>query len=343
MTKRRVVVVTGASAGVGRATVRAFAEAGADLGLIARGREGLEAAAKEVEAAGGRACIAPADVADTDQVEAAARRIESELGPIDVWVNNAMTSVFAEFVDVRPDEFRRVTDVTYHGYVNGTRTALDRMIPRDRGVIVQVGSALAYRGIPLQSAYCGAKHAVEGFTESIRCELLHRGSNVEIGVVQLPAVNTPQFDQVLSRLPRRAQPVPPIFQPEPIAESVVAFASKPRREMWLGWPTIKAIVGNRVIPALIDRYLALTGYRAQQTDEPEDADRPSNLWTPVAGDLGAHGRFDSCARTDSKAMWLSRHRRELTAGAVAAGVVGLAAMAVRGRESGGSRTGTSTV
>ncbi|HYZ93147.1 MAG TPA: SDR family oxidoreductase [Actinomycetota bacterium] len=312
MKKPKVVVVTGASAGVGRAIVRAFAERGAHVGLLARSPDGLEAAAKEVEACGGRACVVPVDVADADALDRAAETVERDLGPINVWVNNAMTSVFAEFVNVDPEEFRRVTDVTYHGYVNGTRSALRRMLPRDNGVIVQIGSALAYRGIPLQSAYCGAKHAIEGFTESVRCELIHRRSHVRLGMVQLPAVNTPQFDWVLSRLPRRAQPVPPIYQPEPIARSVVAFAEHPRRQMWLGWATIRAILGNRVIAGILDRYLGRTGYEAQQTDEPERADRPSNLWSSPGGDWGAHGRFDDRAQPTSLAMWASRHRRALT-------------------------------
>ncbi|MBW3668495.1 MAG: SDR family oxidoreductase [Actinobacteria bacterium] len=325
MRERQVVVVTGASAGVGRAIAQAFAETGADVGLIARGEVTLKAAAAEIEATGGKAHAVVADVADAEAVERAADEIESALGPIDVWVNNAMTSVFCEFTEMTLEEFRRVTDVTYHGYVHGTHAALRYMLPRDRGVIVQIGSALAYRGIPLQSAYCGAKHAIEGFTESVRCELIHQGSNVALGIVQLPAVNTPQFDWVLSRLPRRAQPVPPIFQPELIAAAVVDFARRPRREMWLGWPTIRAILGNRVAPGLLDWYLGRTGYDAQQADEPERADRPSNLWSPVPGDWGAHGRFDECAITFSPAMLVSRYRRVVTA--AAAGVVGVAGAA----------------
>jgi len=328
----RVVVITGASAGVGRAITRAFAEPGTAIGLIARGEEGLEAAAKEVEAVGGTALAIPADVADADAMEAAARTVESELGPIDVWVNNAMTSVFAEFLDVSAEEFERVTDVTYHGYVNGTRAALRRMVPRNTGVVVQIGSALAYRGIPLQSAYCGAKHAIEGFTESVRCELFHHKSKVAIGMIQLPAVNTPQFDWVLSRLPRRAQPVPPIFQPELIAQAVLDFVERPRREMWLGMSAIRAIVGNRLIPALLDRYLGWTGYRSQQTSEPEHADRPSNLWEPVGGDWGAHGRFDAQAKRRSPAIWLSGHRPAFAlAAGIASLVGGLRKAAVGGR------------
>lgn len=308
----KVVVVTGASAGVGRAVTRAFGEHGAAVGLLARGREGLEAAAKEVEATGGQALAIPTDVADPQAVDEAATRIESELGPIDVWVNNAMVSVFALFTDITPDEFRRVTDVTYHGYVNGTRAALRRMLPRDAGVIVQVGSALAYRGIPAQSAYCGAKHAVEGFTESIRCELVHSHSRVRIGMVQLPAVNTPQFDWVLSRLPRRAQPVPPIYQPELIARAVLHMADHPRREMWLTERTVLAIVGNRLFPGYLDWKLGRDGVASQQTDEPADPERPANLWQPLPGDHGAHGSFDARSRDGSSAVWASIHRRALT-------------------------------
>jgi NAD(P)-dependent dehydrogenase (short-subunit alcohol dehydrogenase family) len=314
-----VVVVTGAGAGVGRATARAFAARGCSVGLLSRGRDGLEGAAHDVEAAGGRALILPTDVADADQVEAAAEEVEARLGPIDVWVNNAMVSVFAFFVDVEPEEFRRVTDVTYHGYVHGTRAALRRMLPRDRGVVVQVGSALAYRGIPLQSAYCGAKHAVQGFTESVRCELYHRRSRVRIAMVQLPAVNTPQFDWVLSRLPKRPQPVPPIYQPELVAEAVVAMAEHPRREMWLAEPTVLTLLLNSVVPGLLDRYLGRNGVAAQQTDEPADP-RPVNLWSPVVGDHGAHGAFDDRAHRTSPAAWASLHRRPLVAALAGAAV-----------------------
>jgi NAD(P)-dependent dehydrogenase (short-subunit alcohol dehydrogenase family) len=325
----KVVVVTGASAGVGRAVTRAFGEHGATVGLLARGRDGLEAAAKEVEAHGGRALAVPTDVADAAAVEEAAARIESELGPIDVWVNNAMVSVFALFTDITPEEFRRVTDVSYHGYVNGTRAALRRMLPRDSGVIVQVGSALAYRGIPAQSAYCGAKHAVEGFTESIRCELLHSHSRVRIGMVQLPAVNTPQFDWVLSRLPRRAQPVPPIYQPELIAQAVLHMADHPRREMWLTERTVLAIVGNRLFPGYLDRKLGRDGVASQQTDEPANPERPANLWQPLPGDHGAHGSFDACSRDASRAVWASIHRRALTIAGL--GSLGVAATIGRAR------------
>jgi NAD(P)-dependent dehydrogenase (short-subunit alcohol dehydrogenase family) len=309
-----VVVVTGASAGVGRATVREFAAHGARIGLLARGDEGLEAAAKEVEAAGSEAVIVPTDVADHGAVEAAAETVERVLGPIDVWVNNAMASVFSRFIDMTPEEYRRVTEVTYLGYVYGTMSALRRMVPRDRGVIVQVGSALAYRGIPLQSGYCGGKHAIQGFNESVRCELLHDASNVKLTMVQLPALNTPQFDWVKNRLPGKPQPVPPIYQPEVAAKAIVWAASHPRREVWVGSSTVLTVIANKVLPGLLDRYLGLTGYRSQETDEPDDPNRPANLWESVRGDHGAHGRFDSRAHARSAQLWATEHRRWLAVG-----------------------------
>jgi NAD(P)-dependent dehydrogenase (short-subunit alcohol dehydrogenase family) len=322
-----VVVVTGASAGVGRATVRAFAEQGAAVGLLARGHDGLEGARREVEAAGGRALAVPTDVADFGQVEAAAAAVEHELGPIDVWVNNAMTSVFARFWEIAPDEYRRATEVTYLGTVHGTRAALDRMLPRDRGTIVQVGSALAYRGIPLQTAYCGAKHAIKGFTESLRAELMHEGSRVHLTMVQLPALNTPQFSIVRTRLPRHPQPVPPIYQPEVAAEAIAWAARHRRREVWVGRSTPLVIAGNFVAPAVADRYLARTGYDAQQTDQPVDGERrPDNLFEPLPGDHGAHGEFDNRAADSSIELWLSRHRRSLLA-AGAGALAGAAALA----------------
>lgn len=318
----RVIVVTGASAGVGRAVVRAFArEEKARIGLIARGRDGLEAAKREVEELGGEALVLPADVADANAIEAAAAAVEEKFGAIDVWVNNAMASVFSPIKEMTPEEFRRVTEVTYLGYVHGTLAALKRMLPRDRGVIVQVGSALAYRGIPLQSAYCAAKHAVEGFCDSLRTELLHDGSKVRVTMVQLAAFNTPQFSWVKSRLPRKAQPVPPIFQPE-VAADAIAYASRhPRREFIVGWPSLKAIVGNKIAPWYADRVLARMGYDAQQTDAPEDPDRPHNLWEPVPGDHGAHGSFDARARSWSPQWWLSKNR-----GSVALAALGLSAL-----------------
>jgi NAD(P)-dependent dehydrogenase (short-subunit alcohol dehydrogenase family) len=319
-----VVVVTGASAGIGRATVRRFAARGADVGLLARDRDGLAAAAKEVEAAGRRAVAVPTDVADPDQVEAAAGRVEAELGPIDVWVNDAMTSVFAPFTEIEPEEFRRVTEVCYLGYVYGTAAALRRMLPRDHGTIVQVGSALAYRGIPLQSAYCGAKHAIQGFTESVRAELYHRHANVHLTMVQMPAVNTPQFDWVLSKLPHRAQPVPPIYQPEVAARAVVWAATHRRRQLWVGGSTAATLLANKVAPGLLDHYLGRTGFQSQQTPQPRDPDRPANLWAPVGGDHGAHGRFDDRAHAHSAELWASTHRAALLA--AAAGLAGLAAL-----------------
>ena len=308
----KVVVVTGASAGVGRAVVRAFAARGANLGLIARGRDGLEGALHDVEREGRRALVLPLDVADADAVENAAAEVERTLGPIDVWVNDAMVSVFARIIDTTPEEFRRVTEVTYLGYVYGTLAALKRMQARDAGVIVQVSSALAHRSIPLQAAYCAAKHAVNGFTESLRTELLHDRSNVHVTEVDLPAVNTPQFSWVRSKLPNKPQPVPPIFQPELIADAVVFAAEHRRREIWLAWPTVEAILGEKVAPGVADRYLARTGYEAQQTSEPIEPNRRDNLYEPLPGDRGAHGTFDARARRTSAMWWLSKHRMALT-------------------------------
>jgi NAD(P)-dependent dehydrogenase (short-subunit alcohol dehydrogenase family) len=316
-----VAVVTGASAGVGRAVARTFAERGWDVGLLARGRDGLDAAADEVVAAGGRALAIPTDVSNAEEVERAAEEIERRLGPIDVWVNNAMVSVFAEFVDVEPEEFDQVTRVTYLGCANGTRTALKRMLPRDRGVVVQVGSALAERSIPLQSAYCAAKHAIEGLTESIRVELLHRGSDVRIPLVQLPAVNTPQFDWSLSKMPRMPMPVPPIYQPEVVARAIVHTALHPRREMWVGGRNALTIVANRLVPGLLDHYLARVGYDAQMTPQPDPGDRPTNLWEALPGDRGAHGRFEGQAHRAAPQVWLAEHRGVLTGALVAAGFI----------------------
>ncbi|HJQ68629.1 MAG TPA: SDR family oxidoreductase [Blastocatellia bacterium] len=308
--KRRpeVVVITGASAGVGRATARAFARRGARVGLLARGRDGLEGARRDVEAAGGRALVLPADVANADEVEAAAAIVESEFGPIDIWINNAMVSVFSPVKEMTADEYRRVTDVTYLGLVYGTLAALKRMLPRDRGMIVQVGSALAYRGIPLQSAYCAAKHAVQGFHDSLRSELIHDKSRVRVTMVQLPALNTPQFSWVRSRLPGKPQPVPPIFQPEIAAHAIVYAAHSNRREIYVGGPTVMAIVGDKIAPGLLDHYLAEMGYEGQQMKEPVDPDRRDNLWEPVPGDHGAHGEFDDRAKAVSLQAWANTHR-----------------------------------
>jgi len=334
MSGPEVVVITGASSGVGRATARAFASLGAAVGLLARGEEGLEGAAAEVRSAGGKALAIPTDVADAEQVEAAARRVEEELGPIDVWVNNAMASVFAPFPQVSAEEFRRVTEVTYLGQVHGTRAALARMLPRDRGVVVCVGSALAYRGIPLQSAYCGAKHAIQGFTESVRCELLHRRSRVRLTMVQLPALNTPQFGVVLSRLPNHPQPVPPIYQPEVAARAIVWASRHRRREVWVGGSTAATLLANAVVPGVLDRYLARTGVTAQQTSHRGDPDRPVNLWEPVPGDHGAHGGFDHRSHPRSFQSWATTHRALLaSAGTAAAAGIAAAAVWLSGRGS----------
>ena len=293
---RRVIVITGGTAGVGRATACRFARAGDAVAVLARGHDGLMATASDIERLGGRALAIAADVADAVQVEAAAERVERELGPIDVWINNAMTTVVGTVGAVAPAEFRRVTDVCYHGFVWGTRAALSHMRPRNRGTILQVGSALAYRSIPLQSAYCGAKHAIHGFTDSLRSELLHDGIDIALCMVQLPAVNTPQFDWCLNRMDHALEPVPPIFQPEIIAEAIYRLSHHPRREVFLGWPAIKAIVGNKLVPGIADRYLASAGYAGQLTGEP-NRHPPANLFAPVAGDHGAHGRFDHKARS----------------------------------------------
>ncbi len=321
-----VVVITGASAGVGRATVREFARHGARIGLIARGVDGLEGARREVEALGGQALALPTDVSDPEQVNAAAERVERELGPIDIWVNDAMTSVFAPIKEMTGEEFRRVTEVTYLGYVNGSLAALKYMLPRDRGVIVHVGSALAYRSIPLQAAYCGAKHAALGFFSALRTELLHDKSQVKTVMVQMPALNTPQFGWCRSKLPRKAQPVPPIFQPEVAARAVYYAAHHPwRREYFVGGSTVKAIFGNKVAPWLLDWYLARKGYEAQQYDGHADPNRPDNLYEPVGGDHGAHGAFDSRSKDESWEFWAESHWQWLAVGlGVGVGLAGLA-------------------
>lgn len=322
--QNKVVVITGASAGVGRATARLFAQRGAHLGLLARGTDGLEGARKDVERVGRKALALSVDVANAEQVEKAAEEVESQLGPIDIWINNAMASVFSPIKEMTAEEFKRVTDVTYLGYVYGTLAALRRMQPRDRGTIVHVGSALAYRGIPLQSAYCAAKHAVQGFTESLRSELIHDGSRVQVTMVHLPAINTPQFGWVKTRLPRKPQPVPPIFQPEVAAEAILFAATYKRRDLWLGFPTVKTIIGNRLAPGYVDHYLADNLYEAQQYDGFVDPDRQHNLWEPVPGDHGAHGDFDERATDFSSQFWLTKHVRSLSA----AGLAGLALAAL---------------
>jgi NAD(P)-dependent dehydrogenase (short-subunit alcohol dehydrogenase family) len=320
-----VVVITGASAGVGRATVRKFARHGARIGLLARGVDGLEAARNEVEKLGGRALVIPTDVANPEQVEKAAAQIEAELGPIDIWINDAMTSVFSPIKQTTPEEFRRVTEVTYLGYVYGTLAALKRMLPRNRGVIVQVGSALAYRGIPLQASYCAAKHAIQGFCDSLRCELIHDKSKVHVTMLQMPALNTPQFGWVKSRLPRKAQPVPPIYQPEVAAEAIYFAAHHPRREFYVGLPSVKAIVANKIAPGLLDHFLARTGYDSQQYDGAEDPNRPDNLWQPLPGDHGANGAFDARAQSWSPQLWTSEHRTWIGIGVMALAISGLLA------------------
>lgn len=321
----RVIVVTGASAGVGRATARRFGSRGEKVALLARGELGLKRVAAEVESAGGSALPISVDMADPMAVDDAAQRIEEELGPVDVWVNNAFATVFGPFTKVTMEEFHRVTEVAYLGYVHGTRAALNRMLPRDRGTIVQVGSALAYRGIPLQAAYCGAKHAIQGFHESLRCELLHDRSQVKVTMVQLPALDTPQFDWALSRMRRKAQPVPPIYHPDLAARAVLYAADHPkRREYWVGFSTVGTIVANKIAPGLLDRYLARTGYGSQQTEEWEDPHRPVNLWEPLDGedgeDFGARGRFRQTRRR-SPQLWLSQHRGA-TAVLAAGGLIG---------------------
>ncbi len=313
----KIAVVTGASAGVGRAVVREFARQGFDVGLIARGTDGLAAAKREVEEAGRRAVAVPTDVADFEAVETAAARIEAELGEIDVWTNVAFSNVFAEFTDLTPHEYKRITDVAYLGFVYGTMAALKRMKARDRGTIVQIGSALAYRSIPLQAAYCGAKSAIRGFTDSIRCELHHQKSHVRITMAILPAVNTPQFTWCRSKLARKAQPVPPIYQPEVIARGVVWLAQHRRRELRIGWPTVEALLGQILVPGLLDRYLGNTGYSGQQYDGGWPPDHPDNLEHPLPGDYGAHGDFDDRASDWSSQLWLTTHREVLIAGAVA--------------------------
>lgn len=315
------VVITGASAGVGRATVRRFARERANIGLLARGWDGLEAARAEVEQEGGKALVIPADVSDAGQVDRAAARVEETFGPIDIWVNDAMVTVFAPFLEITPEEYQRATEVTYLGFVWGTMAALRRMVPRDRGTVVQVGSALAYRSIPLQSPYCGAKAAIRGFTDSIRTELLHLKSRVHLTMVQMPALNTPQFDWCRCKLPNHPQPVPPIFQPEVAADAIYYAAHQRRREIYVGGSTVKAILANELAPGLADRYLGETGYQSQQTDQPVSPGRPSNLFQPVGGDHGAHGQFDASARACSPQLWADSHR-----GLLAACGFGLAAL-----------------
>ncbi len=320
----RVVVVTGASAGVGRAVARAFGQQGAKVGLIARTKEALEDAKREIERAGGEALVLPLDVSDAAAVEKAADEVVARWGRIDVWVNDAMVSVFSPVMQMKAEEYRRVTEVDYLGYVYGTRAALKHMLPKDRGHVIQIGSALVYRSIPLQSAYCASKAAIRGFTDSLRCELYHDKSRVKLTMVQLPAVNTPQFDVVRSRLPNHPQPVPPIFEPEVIARAVLYVADHPTRELWVGWSAVKAILGQKLIPGLLDRYLGRMGYSAQQTDEPVPPGRRDDVDRPLPGDRGAHGDFDVRAKGWSGELWLRMHRRWIAAGALAGAAAAIA-------------------
>jgi NAD(P)-dependent dehydrogenase (short-subunit alcohol dehydrogenase family) len=330
--KPRVVVITGAGAGIGRATARRFVADGDKVALLARGEEELEGAAREIEAAGGTALIVPTDVSDPDAIEEAADEVERELGPIDVWVSNAMTTVFSFFWDIEPDEFRRATDVTYHGAVWSVRSALKRMMPRDRGTIVLVGSAMAYQGIPLQSPYCGAKHAIKGFFDSVRTELRNKGSKVQVTMVQLPGHNTPQFDHGRSKMPGHPQPVAPVYQPEVAADAIHFAAAHRRRQIYVGIPTYYTVLGNKFAPWLAELYLARTAVSGQQADEPPDAqNRAGNLMDPPPGDPGAHGPFDEKSHGHSVVWLASKHRWALAGGALAAAAAAVAGARGRGR------------
>jgi short-subunit dehydrogenase len=315
-----VVVITGAGAGVGRATVQQFAKHGARLGLIGRNQSRLEQAASEVRALGSEAVVAIADVADADQVEVAAAHVESAFGPIDIWINNAMATIYSPFHKISAADYKRATEVTYLGAVYGTMAALKRMRARNRGTIIQVGSALAYRAIPLQSPYCGAKFAIRGFTDALRSELLHDRSKVRLTMVHMPALNTPQFDWGRNHMPTRPQPVPPIFEPEMAAKAIFWASRHKRREVYVGLPTWKAIWANKFIPGLIDRYLARTGYEGQQSKEPVNPSSPDNLWQPVNGNFGAHGRFDKCAKPGTAQLWATLYREPITVGLLAVGL-----------------------
>ncbi len=318
MARSRVVVVTGGSAGIGRAAALAFARNGDQVAVLARGEDRLQDTCRELRAAGATALGIAVDVADAAQVEEAAGRIERELGPITVWVNNAATTVFAPVVDTTAEEFRRVAEVTYLGTVHGTLAALRRMLPRNQGCIVQVGSALAYRSIPLQSAYCASKAAIRGFTDSLRSELIRDASRVRLTMVQLSAFNTPQFDWARNKLPRRVQPVPPIFQPEVAGDAILHASLEPRRELWVGWPAVKSILSTRILPGVGDRLAARMAYDGQQTDEAAPPGQADALMAPVAGDFGAHGRFDDRSRGSSLQWQLSRHRQAVAAATLVA-------------------------
>ena len=309
--KNKVVVVTGASGGIGRAISRKFAQQGCSIGLLARGHDGLEAARREVESLGGMAIVVSLDVSDPVQMENAAEMVERNFGDIELWVNNAMVSMYSPFMEMTSEEFRHITDVTYHGYVYGTQSALKRMVPRDRGVIIQIGSALAHRSIPLQSAYCGAKHAIEGFTESVRTELLHQGSKVRLSIVSLPGMNTTQFVWTKNKLPNKPRPTGTIFQPELAADAVAFIAEHDRKEICVGGPTVEAILGEKVAPRIMDRYLSRAAWEGAFLKEPDDPCRPDNFWDPVHRDLGAHGPFDEIAKKDSLQLWMTTHRGPL--------------------------------
>jgi NAD(P)-dependent dehydrogenase (short-subunit alcohol dehydrogenase family) len=337
--KVETVVVTGGTAGVGRATVREFARNGANVAILARGEDRLDATRKEVERLGGRALSISVDVSDARAVEEAAERIERELGEIDIWVNNAFAGIFARFLDVTPEEYERVTAVTYLGQVNGTRAALKRMMPRNRGSIVLVGSALAYRGIPLQSAYCGAKHAIQGLIDSVRTELIHDAPGVHICMVQLPGLNTPQFDWIRAKLPGEPRPIGTVFQPEVAARAIHFAAHSDSKEMLVGFPTVESVWGNKLASAWLDDYLAKVGFKGQQGPEPVSPDRKDNLFEPVPGDFAAHGRFDDEAHEDSPELWASMHKTQIglaALGAVAATAAGVGFM-LAGRRDGARR------
>jgi short-subunit dehydrogenase len=331
-----VAVVTGASGGVGRATVRRLARRGARIALLARGREGLEGAKRDVEECGGTALVIPTDVSKFEQVQGAAEAAERELGPIDLWINNAMVSMYSPFMKMTPEEFRHIVDVTFLGNVYGTQCALERMIPRNRGVIIQIGSALAFRSIPLQSAYCASKHAIQGFTESIRSELIHQGIDVRVAVVNMPALNTTQFVWTRNKMPHKARPTGTIFQPEVAAEAIIFSVEHDRRELMVGYTTVEATLGEKVIPGLLDRYLAKAAWEGSMLPAAADPDQPDNFWEPVRRDLGAHGPFDRLARRFSIQLWATKNRAPLVAGLLATGV-GLSALLLRGRASSNHR------
>ncbi|HEX3998712.1 MAG TPA: SDR family oxidoreductase [Pirellulales bacterium] len=317
--KDTVVVITGASGGVGRATARLFADRGVKIVLLARGKEGLDGAKRDVEHRGGKALAVVADVSKYDQVQAAAEAAEREFGPIDLWINNAMVSMYSPFMKMTPEEFRHIVEVTFLGNVYGTRCALERMMPRDRGVIIQVGSALAFRSIPLQSAYCASKHAIQGFTESIRSELIHEKSNVRVSVVNMPALNTTQFTWTKNKMPNKARPTGTIFQPEVAADAILFCAENDRREIMVGYTTVEATLGEKVIPGMLDHYLAKAAWDGAMLPEPADPNQPDNFWQPIPRDLGAHGQFDNVSRDFSIELWASKHRAGLLGGMLLAG------------------------